>query len=129
MTKDDFLETVETIKKVIPAVYDQVKAQSDTFFIDEQLGPSYTTANLNDTFATNLPPVTGNRDLNELIDGVQASGMLAPSGGVIISKKQLSPSASGRSLSQVPSQPRLMSNAGVGTHDSPTNAALRNKNH
>ncbi len=91
------METVTTIKKVIPAVYNQVKEQSDTFFIDEQLGPSYTTANLNDTYASMLPPAQSNKDLHNIIDGVQASGMLAAAhskgGGVVISKK-LAPSHS-----------------------------------
>lgn len=35
MTKEEFLETIESVKQVIPAVYDKVREQSDTFFIDE----------------------------------------------------------------------------------------------
>ena len=46
MTKEEFQENVEQLTKLIPNVYNQVKQKSDTFFIDEQLGPSYTTANL-----------------------------------------------------------------------------------
>lgn len=36
---------MDQFKQVIPTVYNAVKNQSDTFFIAQQLGPSYTTAN------------------------------------------------------------------------------------
>ena len=67
MTKEEFQENVEQLTKLIPNVYNQVKQKSDTFFIDEQLGPSYTTANLQETgyFEGQLH---GNRDLINLMD-------------------------------------------------------------
>lgn len=46
MTNQQFKETVDLYKEAIPSVYNQVKEQSDTFFVEQQLGPSYTTAHL-----------------------------------------------------------------------------------
>ena len=33
-------------KSVIPDVYNQVKGQSDTFFVEQTLGPNYNTMNV-----------------------------------------------------------------------------------
>ena len=54
MTKEEFDEQVEQLKEAIPAVYDQVKDKSDTFFIEQMLGPHYSTAVMKDTSAENL---------------------------------------------------------------------------
>ena len=57
MTKEEFEEQVEQLKEAIPAVYDQVKGKSDTFFIEQMLGPNYTSAMMKDT-STNMAPHT-----------------------------------------------------------------------
>ena len=65
------------MSEAIPSVYEQVKNKSDTFFIDEQLGPHYTTANLEETGGLNvvypnspllMPRNSSNRDLLNMID-------------------------------------------------------------
>ena len=54
MTKEEFEEQVEQLKEAIPAVYDQVKGKSDTFFIEQMLGPNYTSAMMKDTSTANM---------------------------------------------------------------------------
>ena len=46
MTQEQFHETLDNYKAVIPDVYNRVKDQSDTFFINQALGPNYNTSNI-----------------------------------------------------------------------------------
>ena len=43
MSQEQFHEHLNAYKSVIPDVYDQVKGQSDTFFVQQTLGPNYNT--------------------------------------------------------------------------------------
>merc|ERR1712226_426596 len=46
MTQDEFINNLDRYKAVIPDVYNRVKDQSDTFFINQALGPNYNTQNV-----------------------------------------------------------------------------------
>ena len=46
MNQDEFMETLDRYKAVIPDVYSRVKDQSDTFFIKQALGTNYNTQNV-----------------------------------------------------------------------------------
>ena len=46
MTQEEFHETLDRYKAVIPDVYSRVKDQSDTFFIKQALGPNFDTQNV-----------------------------------------------------------------------------------
>ena len=80
MTQEDFHKTVKQLSEAIPNVYEQVKQQSDTFFIDEQLGPQFTTAHLQETGTlhysysptgtTKIPRDMSNQDLRTMLDSV-----------------------------------------------------------
>ena len=43
MSQEEFHEHLDAYKAVIPQVYNQVKGQSDTFFVEQTLGPNYNT--------------------------------------------------------------------------------------
>jgi len=66
MTKEDFEQTVDQFKKIIPNVYNAVKKNSDTFFIDQQHGLSYTTANQHHT--QDLTRVNSDKDPINFVD-------------------------------------------------------------
>ena len=123
MTQEEFKQTVDEVKKVIPKVYDQVKEKSDTFFIDEMLGPSYTTANLQETSYQQMPQDSSNRDLISLLDNTLENSKMQQSprqpfnsghGGVVVGKGSLSKDVSMKSLNNTASHTKLI-HTSVGT--------------
>ena len=109
MTKEDFQLQVDHYTQAIPQVYENVRNKSDQFFVEEQTRSSQLAAQAQNTHQSQMQQ---NRDLKSMIEHVvekrkEMDQENQYAGGVVVNKRDLSPTSSQKMLHQSPSQKRL----------------------